>query len=119
MDLSVNEADSLVEWSGTSWSNVGSAAFTSNDAFYTTLAFSPTNSNAYVSYEDTTATDQAVVMEHTGAGTSGWVTVGSPHFSAGGTTYNSLAFDTSGDPYVAYVDGYITAGTKVTVMEYH
>ncbi len=120
MDLSINEEDSLVEWSGSSWSNVGSAGFTPNiDAFYTTLAFSPANSNPYVSYEDTTVTDQAMVMEHTGAGTSGWVTVGSPHFSAAGTTFNSLAFDTSGDPYVAYVDGYITAGGKVTVMEYH
>jgi hypothetical protein len=47
------------------------------------------------------------------------IAVGSPHFSAAGTTYNSLAFDTSGDPYVAYSDGSFAGGSKVTVMEYH
>jgi hypothetical protein len=120
MDLSNNEADTLMEWNGSSWAAVGSAAFTSPDAFYTTLAFSPTNNNPYVSYSDESVSPtKATVMEHTGAGTSGWVTVGSPHFSAAASSYNSLAFDTSGDPFVAYSDGSITSGGKVTVMEYH
>jgi hypothetical protein len=120
MNPANNDTDNVMEWNGSSWAAVGSAGFTGHNAYYTTLAFSPANNNAYVSYSDETSSpNKATVMEHTGAGASGWVTVGSPDFSSAGTSYNSLAFDTSGNPYVAYSDGNITSGGKVTVMEYH
>lgn len=120
MDTSNNDLPILEKWNGSSWAAVGTEGFgTTANAHYTSLAFSPTNGNPYVSFSDeSNSTSEAMVMEYTGAGTTGWVTVGSGHFSAYSTSYNSLAFDASGNPYVAYVDGN-TILNKVTVMEYH
>ncbi len=119
MDTNNNDLPNLREWNGAGWSNVGTEGFgTTAKAYYTSLAFSPTNGNPYVSFSDENNTiSEAMVMEYTGAGTTGWVTVGSGHFSAYSTSYNSLAFDASGNPYVAYADG--NSSNKVTVMEYH
>jgi hypothetical protein len=116
MDLGNSAADNVMEWNGASWIPVGSTGVTPTNAYFSTLAVSPTNNNLYLSFSDeSNPTSEAMVMEHTG---SGWVTVGGGHFSAYSTSYNSLAFDTSGDPYVAYADGN-TGTNKVTVMEYH
>jgi DNA-binding beta-propeller fold protein YncE len=83
---------------------------------YTSLAFSP-NGTPYVAYEDYSHTDKATVMEYSGTGTSGWVTVGLPGFSANTATFESLAFSPNGTPYVAYRDA--GNGQKATVMEYN
>ncbi len=116
MDLSDNYLPNLVEWTG-SWAGVGSEGFgTTTKAYYTKLAFNPINGNPYVSFADENVTDEAMVMEYSA---SSWVTVGSPHFSDGATSYNSLAFDAAGNPYVAYEDENIANGNRVTVMEYH
>ena len=42
-------------------------------------------------------------MEHTGTGASGWQPVGSPAFSSGLSSYDSLCVS-NGTPYVAYRD---------------
>jgi|GEM_PF-4908050 len=45
-----------------------------------------------------------------------WQQVGTAGFSAGATTYTSLAFDSSGTPYVAYQDGSVFG--KASVMKF-
>ncbi|AWH85461.1 hypothetical protein HYN59_10185 [Flavobacterium album] len=46
-----------------------------------------------------------------------WQSVGSPGFSAGGASYNSLALDPSGNPYVAFWDPLYDG--KATVMKFN
>jgi len=45
-----------------------------------------------------------------------WVAVGAPGFSAGRAYYTSLAFESTGTPFVAYKDG--NAGDKATVQKF-
>ena len=72
------------------------------------------NGVPYVAYQDGGSYDaHLTVMKYDG---SSWVTVGSPGFSAGGAVYLSIALDTSGTPYVAYLD--VANGEKATVMKY-
>ncbi|MBK6526398.1 MAG: hypothetical protein IPG07_13155 [Crocinitomicaceae bacterium] len=46
-----------------------------------------------------------------------WQNVGSSGFSAGATTYTSIAFSTSGEPHVSYIDA--ENDDKVTVMKFN
>jgi len=45
-----------------------------------------------------------------------WLNVGNPGFSADAAQFTSLAFNPSGEPYVAYTD--FGSAWKVTVMKY-
>ncbi len=71
-----------------------------------TITSTPTNTS--------TPTATATLNVHNPHGN--WNNVGSAGFSAGQAEYTSLAFDTDGNPYVAFRDD--ANGTKATVMEY-
>jgi hypothetical protein len=66
-----------------------------------------------VAYRDYANGDKAVVMVFNG---SSWVAMGSPGLSGGLAAYTSLALDSHGWPYVAYMDA--ASGNKATVMKY-
>jgi hypothetical protein len=85
------------------WKDVGNAGFSVSEAWYTSLAFSPSG-QPYVAYEDWAADySKATVMMFDG---NSWGTVGYSGFSAGQARYTSLAISPSdGQPYVAYQDG--------------
>jgi hypothetical protein len=96
------------------WVTVGPAGFSAGEADYTSLAFDGSGT-PYVAYGDVGHSHKATVMKYD-ALAGNWVTVGSADFSAGGAYYTSLAFDGSGNPYVAYTDG--GNSYKATVMKY-
>lgn len=96
---------------GINWVTVGSAGISSGEIMYTSLAFSPSG-EPYLAYQDNSG--KATVMKFDG---SNWVTVGATSFSEGQADYVSLAFNPiSGDPYVAYTDGYYSG--RVTVKKF-
>jgi hypothetical protein len=69
----------------------------------------------YVAYQDRANGDKATVMEYTGTGATGWQPVGSPDFSSGLSSSDSL-YVSNGTPYVAYRDR--SNSDVATVMEY-
>jgi WD40 repeat protein len=97
----------LMKFDGANWVSVRNANFSSGSwAAYTSLAFSPTDGEPYIAYEDCCMADsaKATLMKFDG---TNWVTVGTPRFSAGHSAdYTSLAFSPSGEPYVAYSNYY-------------
>jgi hypothetical protein len=62
-------------------------------------------------------TGKITVVKYTGAGTTGWATVGLASFSSGSASSLRLAIDKNNTPYVAYSDG--DRNGKATVMEYN
>lgn len=80
------------------WSDVGSAGFSTGQAFNTTMAFSP-DGTPYLVYVDGGNSDKATVMRYNG---TAWELVGSAGFSEGAAQYTSLAFSPDGTPYVGY-----------------
>jgi hypothetical protein len=97
---------SVMKYNGTSWVYVGVQGFSKSGGYIHSegLAFNPSNGQPYVAYEDTSSSYKASVMTFNG---TGWVYVGNAGFSAGYTQTVSLAFNTSGQPYVAYGDGFM------------
>jgi hypothetical protein len=103
-----------MKFDGTNWGYVGVEGFSASAGYVNphSLAFSPTDGQPYVAYEDTLNSFKATVMTFNG---TKWVYVGNAGFSLGWTQSESLAFSPSGQPYVAYEDG---MGGKATVMKY-
>jgi hypothetical protein len=114
IDWAVSSKVSVMKYNGTSWVYVGGRGFSKSGGYIHSegLAFSPTNGQPYVAYEDTSSSYKASVMTFTG---TGWVYVGNAGFSAGFTQVVSLAFNSSGQPYVAYGDGLFG---QATAMKY-
>jgi hypothetical protein len=92
------------------WMNVGNAGFSTEEAMHISLAFSPSDGQPYVAYEEANSM-KATVMKFNG---TNWVYVGTAGFSGWGIYYTSLAFSLSGEPYVAYTDNLL----KATVMKF-
>jgi hypothetical protein len=114
IDYPDSSKTSVMKYNGTSWVYVGVRGF-SNSAGYIApegLAFSPTNGQPYVAYEDTLYSGKATVMTFNG---TNWVNVGNAGFSSGFTQWVSLDFNNSGQPYVAFGGEYMV---KATVMKY-
>ena len=111
-----NIATNPLDFTAQSW-GAPSIAPSAGNVYHTCVALDPSGI-PYVVFRDESTTPQykATVMKYV-AGT-GWVTVGSVGFSAGYTGITRIAFDPSGTPYVAYVDGATTPAYKVTVMKY-
>ena len=95
---------------GTGWEAVGSAGFSEDEVYYTSLYVY--DGTPYVAYRDSGNSYKATVMKYTGAGGTGWEAVGSAGFSEDGAGYTSL-YVYDGTLYVAYMDNY-----KATVMKY-
>ena len=90
-----------MRFDGTNWVNVGNAGFSEMDAYNTSLAFSPADGQPYVAFVDVAHGVGATVMKLVG---NGWQNVGSLGFSSSNVNYISLAINSSGQPYVAYMD---------------
>jgi len=101
------------KYNGSDWVYVGDTTGISvGTAPYNNLGFNK-NNELYLAYEDGGISSKAVVRKYN-SGTGNWDTVGSAGFSAGSADFLSLAFDTSGLPYVSYKDG--SVGNKLSVM---
>ena len=109
-DTATGQAD-LPE--GSTWANVGGGGFSAGTAFYTSLALD-SSGVPYVAYVDVGNSSKATVMKLNGGGT-GWEIVGVSPVSTGASSFMSLALDSSGVPYVAYVD--VGNSSKATVMK--
>ena len=102
-----------MKYNGTSWATVGTAGFSADTAYTTSIAIDGSGT-PYVAYVDAGDSDRATVMKYNG---TSWVTVGTAGFSAGKANYTSIAIDGSGIPYVAYEDA--GNSNKATVMKYN
>ncbi|MGV8118948.1 MAG: hypothetical protein AB2L14_04200 [Candidatus Xenobiia bacterium LiM19] len=94
------------KFNGTTWETIGTAGFSAETAFYTSLAVYDNVGTPvpYVAYEDNGNSSKATVKKFNGAT---WETVGTAGFSAKIAEYTSLAiYDNAGTPvpYVAYKD---------------
>lgn len=101
----------------TGWETAGSAGFSTGQA--NSLSLYVDNGTPYVAYRDFESGGKATVMKYIGvdgAHPTGWVSVGSPGFSAGEADYTSLYVD-HGTPYVAF-DEYVYPSHRATVMKY-
>lgn len=85
------------------WEVVGSAGFSGGAVSYLSLALTGSDL-PIVAYRDasTTPANKATVMQFNG---STWVTIGGVGISDGTALGTSIAFDTQGTPYIAYIDG--------------
>jgi len=113
-DYNNSSRASVMKYSNSSWSYVGtSTGFSSAGVYFTNIAIDGSGT-PYVVYEDAANSYYATVMKYNG---SNWVTIGSAGFSAGQANYTSIAIDGNGTPYVVYQD----AGNNnyATVMKYN
>ncbi len=109
----VNGKVTVMKYSGSSWSTVGTQGFSAGDANYVSIAVTASGI-PYVVYQDGANSNKATVRRYNG---STWETVGGAGFSAGTATYTTIAIDDAGTPYVSYCDG--NSSSKATVMKYN
>jgi len=95
------------------WVNTGSAGFSADSAWYTSIAIGG-DGIPYVVYGDKANSNKATVQKYNG---TSWEVVGTAGFSAGLVEYTSIAIGKTGTPYVAYDDW--GNGGKATVMKYN
>jgi hypothetical protein len=112
MDRANSAKATVMKFHGNNWVYVGNAGFSAGEASGESLAFNPADSMPYVAYQDIANSQKATVKKFDG---TNWVNVGNAGFSAGAAYSPSLAFSTTGQPYVAYLDGNID---KATVMKF-
>ncbi len=118
--LYVQERDTAGNWSATSSrvlilslrQIVGTAGFSPNPVFFTSMAVSKTGV-PYVAYRDDANGGKATVMRFNG---TAWEMVGTGGFSAGVAEYITLRISDDGVPYVAFQDK--ANGDKVSVMRF-
>ena len=105
----------VMRFDGTSWVSVGDTCFSTNGVGDISLAFS-LSGQPYVACAEwiTHYIAKATVMKFDG---TNWLYVGPPSgFSEGSAGYINLAFNQSGEPYVAYMD--YQNDHKATVMKF-
>ncbi len=118
--LYVQERDTAGNWSATSSRElvlsirkiIGTAGFSPNPVFMTSMAVSKTGV-PYVAYRDDANGGRATVMRFNG---TAWELVGTGGFSAGLVEYITLRINDAGIPYVAFQDK--ANGDKITVMRF-
>ncbi|MCL4835894.1 MAG: tandem-95 repeat protein, partial [Caldilineaceae bacterium] len=96
------------------WAAYGPAGFSPGTATYTVLAIDSRNI-PYLAFSDGANSSRVSVLRY-GSGSNTWANVGSAGFSSTSASYISLALDSSGAPWVAFVDSAVSS--KVTVMKY-
>jgi hypothetical protein len=124
-DRANGDKATVMEYTGSGasgWQPVGSPGFASN--YTRSESLYVYNGTPYVAYDDfyngyiprfSFNVCKATVMEYTGTGATGWQPVGSPAFSSGMSSYDSL-YVSNGTPYLAYRD--CSNSDVATVMEY-
>ena len=99
------------------WENVGNERFSPGEAFDISFTIDATGT-PYIAYSDSgvdwSGYYGASVMKYNG---SSWVDVGSREFSTAGAYDISIAIDSFGNPYVAYLDE--NSGYSAMVMKYN
>lgn len=106
---------SVSEWTGTAWAIAGNPDFSAGYAETISMAFSPVTGEPYVAFVDYGNSFKATVMKLP-SGSSTWVNVGNAGFTPANADHTSLAFNSSGEPYVAFGDG--AQGGRASVMKY-
>ncbi|TSA26425.1 MAG: T9SS C-terminal target domain-containing protein [Bacteroidetes bacterium] len=104
----------VMKFNGNTWLVVGNSGFSTNYAIDISLAFDPSG-DPYVAYGDCGIIpySKLTVMKFDG---NTWDTVGIAGFSTIFPSWISLAFNSSGEPYVAFFDNQNSG--KVTVMKF-
>jgi hypothetical protein len=95
------------------WNYVGTPGFSADYAACITLVFDPVSHDPIIGYQDGGNGDKASVMRFSGGV---WDYVGAPGVSADLATSVSLAVNSSGVIFVAYIDW--AAANKATVLKY-
>ena len=109
-----DDKGTVMRFDGTNWVYVGIEGFTAGFPSYNCLAFNPSDGQPYLAFTaDEANSGKATVMKFDG---TNWINVGNAGFSAGKTWFMSLAFNQSGQPYVAYLDD--ANSDKATVMKF-
>ncbi|WP_338790565.1 choice-of-anchor D domain-containing protein [Bernardetia sp. MNP-M8] len=105
----------VMRFDGVNWTSIGNKGFSAGRSEFQSLAFHPTSNEPYVAYSDESNGYKTTVMRFDGMN---WQAVGSSTgFSAGSSSYQSLAFHPiSNEPYVAYSNN--ENGGKATVMRF-
>ena len=114
-DLPNDYKATCMKFDGTSWVAVGSVGFSTGPVNFTSIALDPSGT-PYVVYADYDGFHfyGATVMKFNG---TSWTLLGTTGFSAGFTSYDNIAVDGSGTPYVIYQDA--ANGNYATVMKYN
>jgi hypothetical protein len=107
LDGSVSSKTTVMKFDANNWVNVGNAGFSEGLPSYICLAFNPSDSLPYVAFVDLLypinydSVPKLTLMKFDG---SNWVYIGNRRFAESRTEYLSLAFNNSGQPYVAFSD---------------
>ncbi|MBA6340589.1 tandem-95 repeat protein [Colwellia sp. MB02u-10] len=109
-----SEKATVMKFDGIEWVAVGEAGFSAGVAIHTSLALDSSGTPS-VAYRDVVNSYKATMMQYN-ANTEAWETVGAVGFSADNASYTSLALDSSGTPYVAYID--TASSDKATLMKF-
>lgn len=114
IDWADSSKTSVMKYNGTSWVYVGTRGCSKSAGWIDSegLAFSPTNGQPYIAFEDTAVGMKASVMTFNG---TDWIYVGDEGFTAEYTEEFSLAFSSSGQPFVAFAESY---NRQASVMKY-
>ena len=113
-DYAVLNKLTVMKFDGANWVYVGNAGFSAGQASDPCLAFSTTD-EPYVAYMDwiSSPLKGAAVMKFNG---TNWQNVGNAGFSSGIVHETKLAFNSIGQPYVAFVDD--INGYRISVMKF-
>lgn len=99
------------------WSAVGPVGFSSGALTGPALSIAlDPQGTPYVAYEDG-AQSNALTVKRFNSSTAQWVTVGTEGFSAGPIQYPDISIDSTGVPYVVYMDNAISG--KITVKQWN
>lgn len=98
VDASVGSRATVMKFAGSRWLPLGNTAFSNSGVQGTVIALHP-DGTPYVTFIDVSNNDAPTVMKLNG---ETWERVGTPYAARGGAL--SMAFTTSGTPYVAFSD---------------
>jgi hypothetical protein len=101
---------------GTSWTTVGTAGITGNNARHTSIAIDNAGT-PWIAFSDnaliSSIRNRATVMKYNG---STWDYVGPRGLSASAADYTDITFDATGTPYLAYTD--YSVSSKLTIKKW-
>lgn len=110
---SATNKGTVLKYNGTAWVNVGSADFTAGNATHLSITVNETTGSVFVSYHDTSASNDGLTVKQNVGGTSpSWTTCGSTGgVSTGWANFTNIGIlnVTSDVPVVTYEDNSLGA----------